>query len=162
MAPKKEEKKQVDPVEAKFQEEIKQLEQAKNDLQLEHTFLLDKFRQLKAENDRLRGEIDGMKGRLTHAADDYADILEHRQEQIKAEEAKLRGLQSNVEKLELDVGRAEEEIRQLKEANGHQGRESRFRVTGLKSNTEYIMCVKALYDDGSFLWSESKAYRTLA
>ncbi|KAG2424386.1 hypothetical protein HXX76_014595 [Chlamydomonas incerta] len=61
-----------------------------------------------------------MKGRLTSAADDYADILEHRQEQIKAEEAKLRGLQANVEKLELDIGRAEEEIRQLKEANGQQ------------------------------------------
>lgn len=60
---------------AKFQEEIKQLEQAKNDLQLEHTFLLDKFRQLKAENDRLRGEIDGMKGRLTHAADDYVRCM---------------------------------------------------------------------------------------
>jgi hypothetical protein len=43
-----------------------------------------------------------------------------------------------------------------------QGRETRFRVTGLKSNTEYILCVKAIYDDGSFLWSESKAYRTLA
>lgn len=42
-----------------------------------------------------------------------------------------------------------------------QGRETRFRVTGLKSNTEYIMCVKAIYDDGSFVWSESKAYRTL-
>eukprot|EP00798_Chlamydomonas_sp_ICE-L_P017171 gene17171-23487_t len=27
-------------------------------------------------------------------------------------------------------------------------------------NTEYILCVKAIYDDGSFLWSESKAYMT--
>ena len=43
-----------------------------------------------------------------------------------------------------------------------QGTETRFRITGLKSATEYIMCVKALYDDGSFLWSESKAYKTLA
>jgi hypothetical protein len=56
---------------AKFQEEIKQLEQAKNDLQLEHTFVLDKFRQLKAENDRLRAEIDGFKGKLTAAEGDY-------------------------------------------------------------------------------------------
>lgn len=56
---------------AKYLEEIRQLEQAKNDLQLEHTFVLDKFRQLKAENDRLRAEIDGFKSRLTNAADDY-------------------------------------------------------------------------------------------
>ncbi len=33
--------------------------------------MLDKFRQLKAENDRLRAEIDGFKSRLTNAADDY-------------------------------------------------------------------------------------------
>ena len=41
-----------------------------------------------------------------------------------------------------------------------QGPEQRFRITGLKPNTEYILCVKAIYDDGSFLWSESKAYMT--
>ena len=33
-------------------------------------------------------------------------------------------------------------------------------ITGLKPGTEYILCVKAIYDDGSFLWSESKAYVT--
>ncbi|KAG2490886.1 hypothetical protein HYH03_010803 [Edaphochlamys debaryana] len=120
MAPKKEEKKSVDPVEAKFQEEIKQLEQAKNDLQLEHTFVLDKFRQLKAENDRLRTEIDGFKTRLSSAADDYHDILEHRQEQIKAEENKLKGLQSHVEKLEGDIQRYQDEIKGLKDSNGQQ------------------------------------------
>ncbi|PNH04177.1 hypothetical protein TSOC_009697, partial [Tetrabaena socialis] len=117
----------------------------------------------------------------------------------------------HVEKLEGDIGRHNDEIRGLKDANGqqvgatgdrdgracgvsslelswrpptknsdrieryklmiatgtgvvkdvYQGRETRFRITGLKSNTEYILCVKAIYDDGSFLWSESKAYRTL-
>ena len=41
-----------------------------------------------------------------------------------------------------------------------QGKDLKFRVGGLKPNTEYIMCVKAIYDDGSFLWSESKAYMT--
>ena len=35
-----------------------------------------------------------------------------------------------------------------------------LQVTALKPNTEYILCVKAIYDDGSFLWSESKAYHT--
>ena len=43
----------------------------------------------------------------------------------------------------------------------YQGPEQRFRITGLKPNTEYILCVKAIYDDGSFLWSESKAYKTI-
>jgi hypothetical protein len=42
----------------------------------------------------------------------------------------------------------------------YQGIDTGFRVTGLKSNTEYVFCVKAIYDDGSFLWSESKAYHT--
>jgi hypothetical protein len=48
----------------------------------------------------------------------------------------------------------------VKEA--YTGKDTRFRVVGLKPNTEYIMCVKAVYDDGSFLWSESKAYTTSA
>jgi len=42
----------------------------------------------------------------------------------------------------------------------YQGKEQRFKITGLKPNTEYILCVKAIYDDGSFLWSESKGYTT--
>jgi hypothetical protein len=41
-----------------------------------------------------------------------------------------------------------------------QGMMTRFRVGGLKPSTEYIFCVKAIYDDGSFLWSESKAFHT--
>lgn len=41
-----------------------------------------------------------------------------------------------------------------------QGPENRFKVGGLRSNHEYVFCVKAIYDDGSFLWSESKAFRT--
>lgn len=56
---------------AKYQDEIKQLEKAREDLQLEQTFLLDKFRQLRAENDRLKAEVDAYKGRLNHATQDY-------------------------------------------------------------------------------------------
>lgn len=59
---------------AKFQEEVKQLEKAREDLQLEQTFLLDKFRQLRAENDRLKAEVDAYKGRLNHATQDYVRI----------------------------------------------------------------------------------------
>lgn len=41
-----------------------------------------------------------------------------------------------------------------------QGKHVRYRVSGLRSNTSYVFCVKAIYDDGSFLWSESKEYQT--
>lgn len=35
-----------------------------------------------------------------------------------------------------------------------------YRVPHLHPSTEYIFCVKALYQDGSFLWSESKSFCT--
>eukprot|EP00241_Pyramimonas_parkeae_P010528 CAMPEP_0114261972 /NCGR_PEP_ID=MMETSP0058-20121206/21482_1 /TAXON_ID=36894 /ORGANISM="Pyramimonas parkeae, CCMP726" /LENGTH=248 /DNA_ID=CAMNT_0001377663 /DNA_START=723 /DNA_END=1467 /DNA_ORIENTATION=+ len=33
-----------------------------------------------------------------------------------------------------------------------QGKYDRFRVTGLRANTEYVFCVKAIYDDGTHVW----------
>ncbi|DBA67511.1 TPA: hypothetical protein ACH3X2_001791 [Trebouxia sp. C0005] len=44
----------------------------------------------------------------------------------------------------------------------YQGLHTRFKSTGLRPDMEYIFCVKATYDDGSFLWSESKAFQTRA
>ena len=41
-----------------------------------------------------------------------------------------------------------------------QGKYERFKVTGLRANAEYIFCVKAIYDDGKHVWSESKAFCT--
>ena len=41
-----------------------------------------------------------------------------------------------------------------------QGKYTRYKVGGLRSNTQYIFCVKAMYDDGSFIWSESKGFYT--
>ena len=41
-----------------------------------------------------------------------------------------------------------------------QGKLDRYRVTGLRASTEYVFCVKAVFDDGSHMWSESKAYAT--
>ncbi|CAG9465761.1 unnamed protein product [Pedinophyceae sp. YPF-701] len=40
------------------------------------------------------------------------------------------------------------------------GRSDTYKATGLRVNHEYVFCVKAIYDDGSFLWSDSKAFRT--
>ena len=44
----------------------------------------------------------------------------------------------------------------------YQGLHTRYKSTGLRPDMEYIFCVKATYDDGSFLWSESKAFQTRA
>lgn len=60
---------------AKLQEEIKQLERAKNDMQVEESFLQDKFRQLKSENDRLKDEITTYRTRLGNATEDYVRVL---------------------------------------------------------------------------------------
>lgn len=127
MAPKKEAKKdgkekdkKADDPETKLLEEIKVLENARNDMMVEHAVLNDKFRQLRAENDALKNELNALKSRLSAATDDYSDILEHRQEQIKTEETKLRAVSQNVEKLEQEIAKNLDEINRLKELNGQQ------------------------------------------
>lgn len=42
----------------------------------------------------------------------------------------------------------------------YKGSATSHRVTGLRGNSEYIFCIKAEYDDGSFLWSEPKSFTT--
>jgi len=44
----------------------------------------------------------------------------------------------------------------------YSGRDTAARATGLRPNAEYVFCVKATYDDNTFLWSESRAFRTKA
>jgi hypothetical protein len=56
---------------AKFQEEIRQLTRAKDDMSVEQTFLADKFKQLRHENDRLKADVDAYKSRLGNATEDY-------------------------------------------------------------------------------------------
>ena len=43
-----------------------------------------------------------------------------------------------------------------------QGLMLRQHVPKLRPATEYIFCVKAVYNDGSFLWSDSMAFKTTA
>jgi hypothetical protein len=66
----------VDPTgrRAKFTEEIKHLSRAKDDMGVEQTFLQDKFRQMRHENDRLKTDIDTFKGRLGNATEDYVRV----------------------------------------------------------------------------------------
>jgi hypothetical protein len=40
------------------------------------------------------------------------------------------------------------------------GKFLRFLIGGLRPATEYVFCVKAIYTDGSYLWSESRAFKT--
>lgn len=55
----------------KLQEEIKVLERARNDMQVEETFVHDKYKQIKAENERLQAEINKYRSRLGNATEDY-------------------------------------------------------------------------------------------
>lgn len=41
-----------------------------------------------------------------------------------------------------------------------QGKFLRYHVTKLKPATDYVFCVKAIYTDGSYLWSDSQVYKT--
>lgn len=42
----------------------------------------------------------------------------------------------------------------------YQGKNTQYTCTGLKPAAVYVLSVKVTYDDGSILWSDSKAYRT--
>jgi hypothetical protein len=44
-------------------------------MQVEESFLADKFRQLKAENERLKVEIDSYRTRLGNATEDYVGAV---------------------------------------------------------------------------------------
>jgi len=73
---------------------------------------------------------------------------------------KLDELQTFEFTLPEDIERMKNERRKGKDV--YQGLHTRFKSTGLRPDMEYIFCVKATYDDGSFLWSESKAFQTRA
>ena len=49
----------------------------------------------------------------------------------------------------------------VKEVVTCSGKQEGFKVTGLRSKTEYLFCVKATYLDGTHEWSESRAFNTL-
>lgn len=44
----------------------------------------------------------------------------------------------------------------------YNGLETNFRAHGLKPRTEFVVCVKAAYADGSYLYSDSKVVSTKA
>ena len=46
-------------------------------MQVEESFLSDKFRQMKSENDRLKAELDMYRSRLGNATEDYVSEHKH-------------------------------------------------------------------------------------
>eukprot|EP00963_Diacronema_lutheri_P007494 scaffold649_cov347-Pavlova_lutheri.AAC.133 len=42
----------------------------------------------------------------------------------------------------------------------YRGKSMHFRVRKLRPSTEYIFCLKAVYADGSYLWSDPKSFKT--
>lgn len=42
----------------------------------------------------------------------------------------------------------------------YRGKSMQFKVRKLRPNTEYIFCLKAVYADGSYLWSDPKSFKT--
>eukprot|EP00878_Enallax_costatus_P041461 GHUV01048247.1.p1 GENE.GHUV01048247.1~~GHUV01048247.1.p1 ORF type:complete len:624 (+),score=179.30 GHUV01048247.1:665-2536(+) len=121
MPPKKDDKKeaQAEPAD-KLQAELAALQGVKQDLELGHAILVDKLKQSKAENDRLLQEVDNLKARIGNATQDYVDILQHREEQIKLAEVRNNALQQQVERLQAEIGQCNEEFARLKEDNNKQ------------------------------------------
>eukprot|EP00798_Chlamydomonas_sp_ICE-L_P017175 gene17175-23489_t len=142
----KDKKKPEDSAGSKMADEITQLERSKNDMMVEQTFVTDKFRQLRMENERLKEELAGFKGRLGNATEDYADILEHRQEQIKAEEVKLRTIMQKVERLEGEIARQSEEIKHLKDVNSNQASKLNDAAAVLKDKENLEDAVRKQHD----------------
>eukprot|EP00775_Hariotina_reticulata_P013491 gene13491-13616_t len=100
--------------------ELMALQGARQDLELGHAILTDKLKQSKAENERLLLEIEKFKSRLGNATQDYVDILQHREEQIKAADVRASALQQQVERLQADLNQQAEDISRLREANSNQ------------------------------------------
>ena len=44
----------------------------------------------------------------------------------------------------------------------YSGKAMKHRAEGLRPHLEYVFCVKAEYEDGSFLWSEPRGFQTRA
>lgn len=68
--------------------ELKQIENEKFDLGIEVTFVKEKLKQSKQENGGLTKDVDELKIRHAKAVQDYTQILQHREGQIKAIEAR--------------------------------------------------------------------------
>lgn len=59
------------PCREKFLSEIRNLERAKDDMTVEQAFMMDRFRQMQVENERLKEEMAAFKTRLGNATEDY-------------------------------------------------------------------------------------------
>lgn len=60
-----------------------------------------------------------------------------------------------IEKYKLMMGSTSGMVKEV-----YSGKNKKFKAVSLKPNSEYVFCVKAIYDDGSFIWSDSQAFKT--
>ncbi|KIZ00941.1 hypothetical protein MNEG_7019 [Monoraphidium neglectum] len=74
-------------------------------------------RKARLENERLLQEVERFRQRIVSATRDYADILEHREEQVKAAEARCGELAGQLERVRADLGQCNDDIGKLKGDN---------------------------------------------
>ncbi|KAK9823106.1 hypothetical protein WJX72_000307 [[Myrmecia] bisecta] len=124
MPPKKEKKddkkkddKLVESPEEKLQQEIARLEGEKADLCIELNFLRNKLKERDAANQSLENAVDTLNLQLTKSTQDYADILEHKEQQLKADEVRIRDLEKELAALQNELAEANKRADGLAEAD---------------------------------------------
>ncbi|KAF8058062.1 GPA3 [Scenedesmus sp. PABB004] len=107
--------------------ELAALAAANQDLELGHAMMVDKARQLKAENERLLADVAACKARIAAATHDCQDILAFRQEQARAADARGAALAQQLERLQAELAGGVAEIARLK-ARAHARRPAERRA----------------------------------
>ncbi|KAI8462642.1 MAG: hypothetical protein J3K34DRAFT_499216 [Monoraphidium minutum] len=74
-------------------------------------------RSARLENERLLSEVERFRARLTSATRDYSDILEHREEQVRAAEARCGELAGQLERARAELAQTSDEVSRLKGDN---------------------------------------------
>eukprot|EP01025_Chloroclados_australasicus_P016059 TRINITY_DN17864_c0_g1_i1.p2 TRINITY_DN17864_c0_g1~~TRINITY_DN17864_c0_g1_i1.p2 ORF type:complete len:110 (+),score=13.67 TRINITY_DN17864_c0_g1_i1:267-596(+) len=97
----------------KFDRELKLVEGEKENLTIEITFLRDKIRSNRQQIGVLQSECNDFFQRLQKAAQDYADILQNKEDQIMDNEKQLSSLQQQNEQMEQQINFNNTEIAKL-------------------------------------------------
>ena len=112
----KDDKAELTP-EEKMELEMKVLEGEKENLGVELAFMKDKLHQTKNDVDHMHEEVKELKGRLSKATADAADILEHKQQEIHSKQEQVNFLESRVTELEGMLAERDTQIEKLQSLN---------------------------------------------
>jgi hypothetical protein len=99
---------------------VQALQSAKQELELGVAVLVDQLQQSRAEAEQLSAHVDKLKARIANSTQDYVDILQHREEQLRAADARCALLQQQLERVQADVVHAGQEVAGLREVNAAQ------------------------------------------